>query len=144
MGETVGPALQEGLSAAGLGQWAFQGVTYDATVDGDDCLGLPGGAVATQYIEQAATQCPNTKVVLSGYSEGAMVAHNGVGYASASSKAKVVVSYPFLDRNTGWSESWSSAYSVSIGRCRLRRSLQRRTNRRISNLADQDILYHRR
>ena len=92
IGETVGPALQEGLSVGQPGKWAFQGVNYDATVDGDDCLGLPGGVVATQYIEQAATQCPNTKVIVSGYSEGAMVAHNGVGYASTCAKAQVTVS----------------------------------------------------
>ena len=91
-GETVGPALQEGLSLGQIGKWAFQGVNYNATTDGDDCLGLPGGAVATQYIEQAATQCPGTKIIVSGYSEGAMVAHNGVGYASASAQAAVTVS----------------------------------------------------
>ena len=84
--------MQEGLSFGQPGKWAFQGVNYNATTDGDDCLGLPGGAVATQYIEQAATQCPNTKIIVSGYSDGAMVSHNGVGYASDSAKAKVTVS----------------------------------------------------
>jgi cutinase len=74
------------------GKWAFQGVNYDATVDGYGCLGLPVCTVATQYIEQAATQCPNTKIIVSGYSEGAMVAHNGLGYASTSAKAQVTVS----------------------------------------------------
>ena len=62
LGDTVGPALQAGLELAAPGQWNIQGVPYQATVDGDDCLGLPGGAIATSLIESVATKCPNTKV----------------------------------------------------------------------------------
>lgn len=109
---------------------------------GDDCLGLPGGAIATQYIEQAATQCPNTKVVVSGYSEGAMVAHDGVGYASASSKANVVVSCAIIDLSFDRRQCWISAYSVSIGSCRLWRPIQRCAYQWVSNLKDPDLLHH--
>ena len=76
LGETVGPALQTGLTTLAPGKWSIQGVDYDATVDGDDCLGLPGGQIAAQQLEQVAAACPDTKFVVSGYSEGAMVAHN--------------------------------------------------------------------
>lgn len=96
MGETVGPSLVEGLDLS-FQSWAFQGVTYDATVDGDECLGLPGGAVLAGLLEKAITTCPNSKIVVSGYSEGAMVAHNGVAYASDAAKAAVTVSLSFRD-----------------------------------------------
>ncbi|KAL9097396.1 MAG: hypothetical protein Q9165_000291 [Trypethelium subeluteriae] len=61
LGETVGPALQTGLNLAAPGKWNIQGVPYQATVDGDDCLGLPGGVIATSQIESVASECPNTK-----------------------------------------------------------------------------------
>ena len=76
LGETVGPALSLGLNLAAPGKWSIQGVNYQATVDGDNCLGLPGGSIAAQQLEQVASSCPSTKIVMSGYSEGAMVAHN--------------------------------------------------------------------
>ena len=62
LGDSVGPALQTGLNAAAPGQWSIQGVPYDATVDGDNCLGLPGGVIASNLIEQVASECPDTKV----------------------------------------------------------------------------------
>lgn len=92
MGSTVGPALKNGLNLLGLGKWAFQGVEMEATIAADNCLGLEGGAVAAQYIDLAASKCPNSKIVVAGYSLGGMVAHNGVASASDAAKAKVVVS----------------------------------------------------
>jgi hypothetical protein len=52
MEETVGLALQESLELS-FQDWGKQGVTYDATVDGDDCLGLPRGAAGTKLLELA-------------------------------------------------------------------------------------------
>jgi Cutinase len=92
MGESVGPIMKSKLSAAMPGKWAFQGVDYEASFAGDECLGLPGGAVATTDINQAATSCPDQKIWVSGYSEGAMVAHNGVAHATADAKKKIAVS----------------------------------------------------
>ena len=83
------------LLLAAPGKWSIQGVAYDASVDGDNCLGLPGGAIASQLINQIASSCPTTKIVVSGYSEGGMVAHNGVAGASASARAQVVAVVPF-------------------------------------------------
>lgn len=76
LGATVGPALAAGLELAAPGQWSIQGVDYDPSIDGDDCLGLPGGAIGTQLLDQVASSCPSTKIVVAGYSQGAMVAHN--------------------------------------------------------------------
>ncbi|KAI9659553.1 MAG: hypothetical protein M1821_001812 [Bathelium mastoideum] len=101
LGETVGPALQAGLDLAAPGKWSIQGVPYQATVDGDDCLGLPGGVIATDLIESVASECPNTKIVVSGYSEGAMVSHNGVGNSNASAKSKIAAVVVFGDPFNG-------------------------------------------
>ena len=95
MGETVGPALQSKLNQLMPNQFMFQGVTYSADVAGDIALGTPGGQVATSLIDQCAKQCPDTQMFVSGYSEGAMVAHKGVANAQAASKAKVAVSILF-------------------------------------------------
>jgi len=76
LGDTVGPALEFGLDAAAFGKWDIEGVSYDASEAGDDCLGLPGGAAATSLLESYVSSCPDTKIILSGYSQGAMVVHN--------------------------------------------------------------------
>lgn len=39
-------------------------------------MGADGGKVMAQYVQQALKQCPGTKVIVSGYSQGAMVVHN--------------------------------------------------------------------
>ena len=101
LGETVGPALDLGLNIAAPGQWSIQGVNYQATVDGDNCLGLPGGSIAAQQLEQVASSCPSTKIIMSGYSEGAMVAHN------VRSKLKInqIIYLPVLGRGICHSNS---------------------------------------
>lgn len=73
LGTTVGPLVAGGLEAIAPGQWSIQGVPYDASIAGDDCLGLPGGQIAAQLLASVASKCPKTKIVMSGYSEGAMV-----------------------------------------------------------------------
>jgi Cutinase len=93
MGDLVGPALKTGLSSSMPGKWAFQGVDYKATMGGDYCLGLPGGAIMTADIAQVASDCPSTKIVTSGYSEGAMVVHNGIARSTAANKKKIAVSH---------------------------------------------------
>ena len=82
LGVTVGPALANGLQAAQPGNWSIQGVNYNSSIDGDYCLGLPGGAFGTQLIDEVAESCLDTKIVVAGYSQGAMVAHNVRSIAS--------------------------------------------------------------
>lgn len=50
LGITVGPVLNAGLGF----DWTVQGVPYDADFAGDNCLGLPGGHVARDLLNQAA------------------------------------------------------------------------------------------
>ncbi|MCJ1474032.1 hypothetical protein MMC13_002690 [Lambiella insularis] len=101
LGETVGPALAIGLEVAAPGKWSIQGVNYQATSAGDDCLGLPGGQIAAQQLESVASSCPNTKIIMAGYSEGAMVAHNGVAYATATAASRVTGVVVFGDPFNG-------------------------------------------
>ncbi|KAF2399999.1 cutinase-domain-containing protein [Trichodelitschia bisporula] len=101
MGSTVGPALQSGLNAKAPGQWNIQGVPYSADIAGDNCVGLPGGMIAKEMINQAAEKCKTSKIFMSGYSEGAMVSHNGVAYASEEAKQKVAAVVVFGDPFNG-------------------------------------------
>jgi len=84
-GVLVGPSFTSGLPTG----WTTYPVRYDPDIPGDYCLGLPGGMVAKDIINQAAQKCPDSDLYLSGYSQGAMVARNGIAYASPSAKAKV-------------------------------------------------------
>ena len=75
-----------------------QGVDYPATVEG---YSVPGGdnapaATTAQLLEQAASECPDTQIVLSGYSQGAIVVHMGEALVSAEVAARIaaVVSKP--------------------------------------------------
>jgi hypothetical protein len=86
-GILVGPPFTSKLPKG----WSKAGVQYDADIPGDYCLGLPGGLVARDVINQAAAKCPNSKLFVSGYSQGAMVIRNGLARASAAAKAQVKV-----------------------------------------------------
>jgi hypothetical protein len=88
LGITVGPVLNMGLPSG----FSVVGVNYDADLAGDYCLGLPGGMVAKDMLNQAAKKCPNSKIYMSGYSQGGMISHNGVAYAEPEARKKVVVS----------------------------------------------------
>jgi cutinase len=48
-----------------------------------------GGEIRTHLINQALAQCPSTKLVLSGYSQGGQVVHNSAAALPASTMAKV-------------------------------------------------------
>jgi Cutinase len=87
LGISVGPALAKALPSG----WSSVGVDYDADIPGCYCLGLPGGMVAKDVINQAASRCPGSNIFVSGYSQGAMVIRNGLARADPSAKAKVKV-----------------------------------------------------
>ena len=48
-------------------------------------------------VEQAYKKCPNTKVVLSGYSQGAMLVHNAAKSLPAATTSKIAAVVTFGD-----------------------------------------------
>jgi len=97
-GSTVGPALQRGLRSS---QFTVQGVDYPADMAGINCLGLPGGVMAMQMLERAVQQCPQQKIFLSGYSQGAMVAREAVAFARPEARRQVIGIVTFGDPFNG-------------------------------------------
>ena len=88
----AGPLFFDALQVAiGAGTFGVQGVPYSASIlgylEGGDPQGSQNLAALT---EKAASECPNTKIILSGYSQGAQLVHNGANMLSAAAAARVV------------------------------------------------------
>ena len=103
IGSIIGPQLKKALiSKLGANGIAFQGVPYPAnaavsyralirwrsitlltTLKGNTSGGGTGPGLMQQLAEQAKRQCPDTKIVLSGYSQGGIVVHNAAKKLSA-------------------------------------------------------------
>lgn len=92
LGATVGPALKAGLATDK--NWSVRGIGprdgYDASLAGIYCIGLDGGMACKGILEKMVTQCPNSKFVTAGYSQGAMVARICVAYADEPTRSKVI------------------------------------------------------
>ncbi|CRK42126.1 hypothetical protein BN1723_005285, partial [Verticillium longisporum] len=74
------------------------GVTYPANVAGFLAGGdAAGSRTMAQLTARAVTQCPNTKIVLSGYSQGAQVVHNAAGQLTAAQTNRVTAVLTFGD-----------------------------------------------
>ncbi|KAK5946227.1 hypothetical protein PMZ80_000368 [Knufia obscura] len=90
IGGIVGPPFVAALNARiGAANVAVQGVNdYPADVAGFNAGGSATGSTnMAALIEQTMTQCPNTKLCVSGYSQGAQVAHNAADMISANATA---------------------------------------------------------
>ncbi|KAB8213516.1 cutinase-domain-containing protein [Aspergillus novoparasiticus] len=77
IGSFVGPPLISALSTAlSPSKLAVQGVVYAADVEGYFAGGDREGAkTIVSLVKLAKTACPNTNVVLAGYSQGAQIIH---------------------------------------------------------------------
>ncbi|KKZ66074.1 cutinase [[Emmonsia] crescens] len=76
MGDIIGPPLATALRALLKGKVAVQGVDYPASLLGNLNFGEDGGAIMVDLVNHSLSQCPESKVVLAGYSQGAAVIHN--------------------------------------------------------------------
>ena len=92
VGSLAGPPFFNALdSVIGADHVAVQGLDYPATI-----LGYLGGGdkegaqTLADLTEQAASQCPDTQIILSGYSQGAQVIHLGEEKISPETAARVV------------------------------------------------------
>lgn len=91
VGSITGPPFFNALDdLIGADNVAVQGVDYPANILGYLEGGDPGGAQTTaSLLEQAASQCPDTQIVLSGYSQGAQEVHLGEAEVSADVAARI-------------------------------------------------------
>ncbi|KAF9464068.1 cutA, cutinase A [Collybia nuda] len=103
IGTSVGPPLQSALtSALGSKSLEFVGVPYAANVLGFLQGGDPAGATTmANLVTSKASACPSTKIVLSGYSQGAQVAHLAAGKLSSSVQNRVAAAVVFGDPKNG-------------------------------------------
>ncbi|KAL2826286.1 cutinase-domain-containing protein [Aspergillus cavernicola] len=83
MGTVIGPKVGTELDSLTSGKVAIQGVDYPASAAGNAAMGAAGGPEMADLVTKALSQCPDTKIVLGGYSQGAMVVHNAAGKLSS-------------------------------------------------------------
>ncbi|OTA33236.1 hypothetical protein BTJ68_06143 [Hortaea werneckii EXF-2000] len=125
MGSTVGPALAKALiSALGSDGVAIQGVEYPATIESNISMGSEGGPEMAKLAQQALSNCPDTKIALSGYSQGATVTHYAVksgGLDAEKVSAVVLYGDPLYGQSVGdLPDSKLKEFCGDIGRWGLR------------------------
>lgn len=114
VGSVEGPAWFNGLASrlGGTSRLAIQGVNYPATVSGFLAGGDAGGTTAMLNLvkdvssvsatkpslvltRQTAARCPNTKIIMGGYSQGGQLTHSSTQLMDAATASRVTASmYP--------------------------------------------------
>ncbi|KAH8759009.1 cutinase [Diaporthe sp. PMI_573] len=101
----VGPLMMNNLSSIiGASNLAVQGVTYAADIFGFLAGGdAAGSQLMANLTARASTQCPNTKIVLSGYSQGGQLVHNAANLLKSNQAVvnKVAAVLIYGDPNDG-------------------------------------------
>ncbi|EKG20767.1 Cutinase [Macrophomina phaseolina MS6] len=99
LGLIAGPPLQAALKAKmGGGNVQFQGVDYPADVPGFLAGGdAQGSKTMAQMVTQAVAACPNSDVVMVGYSQGGQLVHNAAQQLDSTTAAKVSSAVIFGD-----------------------------------------------
>jgi cutinase len=101
MGTVVGPPTANGLKTRfGADRVAAEGVPYAALISTN---ALPGGTDGRSIqemqglIERAASQCPDSALVVGGYSQGAAVTHRAVENLPQATKDKIAAAFMYGD-----------------------------------------------
>ncbi|KAI0010806.1 carbohydrate esterase family 5 protein [Xylariaceae sp. FL0662B] len=101
IGANPGPQVIDKLKAAlGTGSVAAQGLDYPALLSDnlkDGGCDPEDADKLRDLINQAAKKCPSSKLVVSGYSQGAALVHRAVKSASTSVKNKIAAAVMFGD-----------------------------------------------
>ncbi|GJJ13867.1 hypothetical protein Clacol_008124 [Clathrus columnatus] len=103
IGTVVGPPFESALqSALGSQSLSFIGVDYPADLQGFEEGGDPNGAkTMAADVTNVANSCPDTKLVMSGYSQGAQVTHLAAGEISSTVADRVNAVVVFGDPDDG-------------------------------------------
>ncbi|RDW85920.1 cutinase-1 [Coleophoma crateriformis] len=116
LGSLTGPPFMSAIqSKIGGASMSFQGVDYPADVPGFLAGGDAGGSknMATMTMN-ALTACPNSKVVMSGYSQGGQLVHNAAKMMPAAMVAKVNSVVIFGDPDNGKPVTGVSAAKTKV------------------------------
>jgi len=101
MGTICGPPTANGVKAAfGSDAVAVEGIEYGALLSTNFVRGGadPAGVREMQrLIGQAVSQCPESKLVVGGYSQGAALTHRAVENLPAAQKEAIVGAFTFGD-----------------------------------------------
>ncbi|KAI0605570.1 Cutinase [Pyrenophora tritici-repentis] len=103
MGSVAGPPFVSAVGAMmGASNVAVQGMAYPADVPGFLVGGDAGGSkLMATMVGQVRAACPDTTLVMAGYSQGGQLVHNAASMLSAADTAFVSSSVIFGDPNNG-------------------------------------------
>lgn len=99
VGTLTGPPFFQALAQqVGAENLAVQGVDYAADIPGFLAGGdAAGSQLMAQLTQQTVEQCPQSKVVMSGYSQGCQLVHNAAEMLPANVSSKVAGAVLFGD-----------------------------------------------
>ncbi|KAF4966634.1 hypothetical protein FSARC_5683 [Fusarium sarcochroum] len=99
VGSAAGPPFFQALAdQIGNDKLAVQGVEYSASAAGIAQMGDKAGSEKmASLVKQAYQKCPKTKVVMSGYSQGAMLVHNAAKSLPAETTKNIAAVVNFGD-----------------------------------------------
>ncbi|KAH7029858.1 cutinase [Microdochium trichocladiopsis] len=101
VGQDPGPQAIDAVKAAlGDANVAGQGVPYSASILGNLASGGVPSKEAKAFAAQitaATTQCPDSKIFLGGYSQGAALIHRAVEQLSATARAQIAAAVTWGD-----------------------------------------------
>ncbi|KAF2181599.1 carbohydrate esterase family 5 protein [Zopfia rhizophila CBS 207.26] len=103
MGTVAGPPFVQAIGQMmGAQNVAVQGIDYPADIPGFLAGGdAEGSALMAQMVGMAMQTCPQTKLVMAGYSQGGQLVHNAASMLSADETAFVNSAVIFGDPNEG-------------------------------------------
>lgn len=104
LGAVVGPGLSTAVGTALNNNAVVTGVAYAADAAGiatEIGTGGAGTKAMVKAVTDALASCPSTQIVLSGYSQGAMLVHNTMNSLDATAAGKVKAAVTFGDPFVG-------------------------------------------
>ncbi|RYP23583.1 hypothetical protein DL767_008775 [Monosporascus sp. MG133] len=120
VGSVAGPPFFEALEKK-VPDLVVQGVDYAASIGGIIQLGdTAGTAKMAELVKKAVDQCPDSAIVMSGYSQGAMLVHkaaNQLGDVSSKVTASVTFGDPFQRQKVAGVQNQKVFCNVGDGVC---------------------------